>query len=213
MTPGLAGPPFPSKATKGAVVAVASLEKPSVPMVVGICEIDIASLQSVQGAKGHAVKGQHWAGDEIWAWSPSGKSGGDAPDQIDGWDVDEDAISAGVKGISVDDDEDDSVGGVAIYVNDEQNSQSEPHNQYVEGEEAEPYERVDIKEKELTTKGKTSSTRLGLKLNLEYIETLAKGIQRSTTSSGKPSSMQSTVIKPPTRAIQAMASASHCTNH
>lgn len=154
MTPGLAGPPFPQKATKGAVVAVASLERPSVPVVVGICEIDIASLQSVQGAKGHAVKGQHWAGDEIWGWSSSGKSGGDAPDQIDGWDIDEDAIVAGVKHISVDDDEDDSAGGVSLEVNDEREPQSEPRNQYVEGEEAEPYERVDVDEKELTTKGK-----------------------------------------------------------
>ena len=164
MTPGLAGPPFPSKATKGAVVAVASLEKPSVPMVVGICEIDIASLQSVQGAKGHAVKGQHWAGDEIWAWSPSGKSGRDAPDQIDGWDVDEGAISAGARKISLDDDddddEDDSAGGVALDVSEERQSQSEPHNQHVEGEEAEPYERVDVEEKELTTKGKILPKRL-----------------------------------------------------
>ena len=179
MTPGLAGPPFPSKATKGAVVAVASLEKPSVPMVVGICEIDIASLQTVQGAKGHAVKGQHWAGDEIWAWSLSGKSGGDAPEQIDGWEVDEEAISAGVKNISVDDDEDDSTGGVAIDVNDEQKLQSEPHNQYVEGEEAEPYERVDVEEKELTTKGKLLPKRLRARSDPKHREMLAKTICRN----------------------------------
>ena len=47
MTSGLAGPPFPSGEVKGALVAVASLEKPSVPMVVGICGIDVAALQEV----------------------------------------------------------------------------------------------------------------------------------------------------------------------
>ncbi|KKY28727.1 putative translation machinery-associated protein [Diplodia seriata] len=42
MTPGLQnGPPFPQKAKKGAVVAVASLENPTVPVAVGVCEIDV----------------------------------------------------------------------------------------------------------------------------------------------------------------------------
>ena len=70
MTPGLAGgPPFPKEATKNAVAAVASIENPSVPKVVGICEIDIGSLSQVQGAKGHALRSEHWEGDELWAWS------------------------------------------------------------------------------------------------------------------------------------------------
>lgn len=87
MTPGLArGPPFPAGATKKSIVAVASLENPSVPRVVGVCEIDVSSLQQVQGAKGHAVRGYHWDGDEIWGWSQSGKPGSDAPDMIEGWD-------------------------------------------------------------------------------------------------------------------------------
>ncbi|EOD52216.1 putative rna binding protein ligatin protein [Neofusicoccum parvum UCRNP2] len=56
MTPGLQnGPPFPQKAKKGAVVAVASLESPTVPVTVGVCEIDVSALQQVQGARGHAL--------------------------------------------------------------------------------------------------------------------------------------------------------------
>lgn len=86
MTPGLFnGPPFPEKATKGAIVAVASLEKPSVPTFVGVCEIDISKLQNVQGAKGHAVKGVQWEGDELWSWSSTGLSGQPSPEQLDGW--------------------------------------------------------------------------------------------------------------------------------
>ena len=154
MTPGLAGPPFPSGAVKGAIVAVASLEKPSVPMVVGICEIDVADLQEVRGAKGHAVRGSHWAGDEVWAWSLSGKPGGDAPEHIEGWAIDELSIDGGAKHLSLDDGEDDSTGGVSLSVNNEQKSQGEPHNQYVEGEEAEAYGQVNVEEKELSTKGK-----------------------------------------------------------
>ena len=86
MTPGLArGPPFPAKARKGAVVAVASMDRPSVPLVVGTAEIDICDLRQVQGTKGHAVENMHWAGDELWTWSPAGRPGGEPPDSIDGW--------------------------------------------------------------------------------------------------------------------------------
>ncbi|KAF2810642.1 RNA binding protein-like protein Ligatin/Tma64 [Mytilinidion resinicola] len=88
MTPGLQrGPPFPAKAKQGAVVAIASLESPTVPMVVGRCEIDVSALRKVQGAKGHAVQTFHWAGDEIWGWSSGGRPGGQAPEHLDGWDV------------------------------------------------------------------------------------------------------------------------------
>ena len=86
MTPGLArGPPFPEKAKKNAVAAVASVEKPSVPALVGVCEIDVSALEKVQGAKGHAVRGIHWEGDELWAWSQSGAGGRLPPESIDGW--------------------------------------------------------------------------------------------------------------------------------
>lgn len=159
MTPGLTrGPPFPTKAKKGAVVAVASVQKPSVPRWVGVCEIDVSSLQQVQGAKGHAVRGQHWEGDEIWAWSQSGKSGTAAPEEIDGWDVNEatTAVSSGVQHLYVDDDdeeeeEEDSPGGVPVGNAGEEKTSYEPHNEFVEGEDAEPYEKVDVIEKHLTT--------------------------------------------------------------
>ncbi|KAL9131984.1 MAG: hypothetical protein Q9217_000194 [Psora testacea] len=142
MTPGLArGPPFPSRATKGAVVAVASVEKPSVPVVVGVCEIDVASLLQVQGAKGHAVRSEHWDGDEIWAWSTTNKPGGAAPDQIDGWEVTDasGSLERVMQHVSIEDQEDgDEEGGVPLP----SEEASKPQNDYAEGEDAEPFERV-----------------------------------------------------------------------
>jgi translation initiation factor 2D len=86
MTPGLAaGPPFPSRATKGAVVAIASTDRPSVPMAIGVCGIDVSALQKVQGAKGHAVESMHWVGDELWSFSTSGKSGQQPPEELPKW--------------------------------------------------------------------------------------------------------------------------------
>ncbi|KAF2397175.1 hypothetical protein EJ06DRAFT_544744 [Trichodelitschia bisporula] len=90
MTPGLAwGPPFPDKARKGTVVAVANTAAPSAPVVVGVCEIDVADVTQVTGAKGLAVRTVHWAEDEIWAWSQGGKTGGGPPREVEGWLVDE----------------------------------------------------------------------------------------------------------------------------
>lgn len=87
MTPGLAnGPPFPSGAVKGAAVAVASLDNPTVPVFVGVCEIDVSALGEVQGTKGHAVRGLHWEGDELWSWSSSSRPGQPAPEYLEGWD-------------------------------------------------------------------------------------------------------------------------------
>lgn len=83
MTPGLAGPPFPELAKKDAIVAVADLDKPSVPIAVGTCRIDISALETTRGAKGCAVEMFHWAGDELWDWSTSGKSGIAPPDELD----------------------------------------------------------------------------------------------------------------------------------
>jgi translation initiation factor 2D len=86
MTPGLAGgPPFPSRAVKGSVVAIASTDRPSVPMAIGVCEIDVSALQQVQGAKGHAVQSVHWVGDELWNFSTSGKSGRQPPEELTEW--------------------------------------------------------------------------------------------------------------------------------
>ena len=159
MTPGLArGPPFPSKATKDSIVAIASLDKPSVPMVVGICEIDVSSIQQVHGAKGHAVRGEHWDGDEIWAWSPSGKPGGSAPRDIEGWDVDTtDAnLRDGVEHLIVKKEEEDDAeeGGVSLSQEPNQHTRFEPRNEFVEGEDASPFEVVAEDGKELSTKGR-----------------------------------------------------------
>ena len=93
MTPGLAGgPPWPAGATKDSLVAVAKLECPSVPIWIGTCEFDVSTLGMVHGLKGKAVNGVHWAGDEIWAWSPSASgrehplSGGRDPPEVNpGW--------------------------------------------------------------------------------------------------------------------------------
>ncbi|PWY77435.1 RNA binding protein Ligatin/Tma64 [Aspergillus heteromorphus CBS 117.55] len=108
MTPGLANePPFDERAVKDAVVAVASLDRHTVPLFVGLCEIDVSALGEVQGTKGHAVRGLHWEGDELWAWSSSSKPGHPAPEYLEGWDEEEeeeedvDEIEAGVQDLAV----------------------------------------------------------------------------------------------------------------
>lgn len=121
MTPGLArGPPFPDLAKKGAIVAVATSESPSVPLFVGVCEIDVSGLTHVQGAKGHAVRSFHWEGDELWAWSQTGRGGSQPPESIEGWDDDDDdSLEEGVRNLEVDDDEEDGQdGGVSLGVAD-----------------------------------------------------------------------------------------------
>ncbi|KAL4978393.1 hypothetical protein BDW66DRAFT_19223 [Aspergillus desertorum] len=112
MTPGLANkPPFDERAVKGAVVAVASLDRVTVPLFVGICEIDISALGEVRGAKGHAVRGIQWEGDELWAWSPSSRPGAPAPEYLKGWDEAEEEGTAGVE---------EKVGGLELEDNDGQ---------------------------------------------------------------------------------------------
>lgn len=88
MTPGLANdPPFPERAVKGAVVAVAGLDSETVPLFIGVCEVDVAGLGRVQGTKGHAIRGVHWQGDELWAWSSASRPGQHPPEYLKGWDV------------------------------------------------------------------------------------------------------------------------------
>ncbi|KAK1140767.1 hypothetical protein N8T08_009873 [Aspergillus melleus] len=100
MTPGLANePPFPERAVKGAVIAVAGLDRHTVPLFVGICEIDISALGEVQGTKGHAVRGLHWEGDELWAWSSSSRPGQPSPEYIEGWDEDLESEEEGAEEI------------------------------------------------------------------------------------------------------------------
>lgn len=132
MTPGLAGgPPFPQGAKKGSLAAIASTERPTVPVAVGVCVIDVSSLGRTQGSKGHAVQILHWAGDELWAWSATGKPGGSTPEYLDGWMIgretgeggdDNDGqdgdggdesggmLAKGVSGVKIDDERDDRNG-------------------------------------------------------------------------------------------------------
>ncbi|KAK2764258.1 Eukaryotic translation initiation factor 2D [Arachnomyces sp. PD_36] len=118
MTPGLAnGPPFPERAVKGAVVAVASLDKPDVPVFVGVCEIDVSNLKDVQGARGHAVRGIHWIGDEIWGWSASGRPGQAAPESLPEWVGDIEEVEHAVGGLELgndNDDQEEAAGGVSL---------------------------------------------------------------------------------------------------
>lgn len=115
MTPGLAGgPPFPPKATSGAVVAIASTDKPAVPVAVGVCEIDVSTLEKVQGAKGHAVENMHWAGDELWSYSVNSRPGQQPPDEIEGWTkvLEARGLTEKVESLAIDDQ--DEHGGVAL---------------------------------------------------------------------------------------------------
>ena len=66
MTPGLYGPPFHPGAVKGALVAIGDYTSPTVPLVVGIAEIDISNLTNVSGEKGKAIRVLHWADDELY---------------------------------------------------------------------------------------------------------------------------------------------------
>lgn len=106
MIPGVQrGPPFPHKAVKGAIVAIASLEAPTVPMAVGTCAVDVSALGRVQGLKGTAVTTFHWAGDELWAWSATSTPGSEPPDTIAGWDddgTDNAALADGVAAVDLD---------------------------------------------------------------------------------------------------------------
>ncbi|KZM24624.1 uncharacterized protein EKO05_0008680 [Ascochyta rabiei] len=153
MTPGLQrGPPFPKKATKGAIVAIASLEAPTVPMAVGTCAIDVSALGSTQGTKGHAVETFHWARDELWSWSTGNKPGRDPPALIEAWDEQADDDTSLVERTAAVD-LDDNDGGVSLDADPTERSRAE-QAQGVDGENA-PSNKdfVDVVEdKELTTK-------------------------------------------------------------
>lgn len=146
MTPGLANePPFPERAVKGAVAAVASVQRHTVPLFVGICEIDVAGLGEVQGTKGHAVRGLHWEGDELWAWSSSSRPGQPAPEYIEGWDVEEeDEASEGVE---------QGVGELTLDEKDGAQAQEDSGELEGEAPECQSEEAPIEEEKEPTTKG------------------------------------------------------------
>jgi translation initiation factor 2D len=143
MTPGLANePPFPERAVKGAVVAVSSLDRETVPLFVGICEIDVSTLGEVQGTKGHAVRGIQWEGDELWAWSPSSRPGVSAPKYIQEWDEEETSEEA-------------DVGEVAEGVQELALEEGQEAGELQTGEpaEEEAIEEPVVEEKEPATKG------------------------------------------------------------
>ena len=164
MIPGLArGPPFPTAATKDSVVAVASLENPSVPCFLGVCELDVAKLNNVVGEKGRAVRGIHWEGDEIWAWSVGGKPGGSAPEHIEGWDEESSGRLNGLEDrldqLDVKDGEDeDDGGGVALRDEPAQKqSDATTHDGFVAGEDPPLSGKVGKGNREVGVKGNRHS--------------------------------------------------------
>lgn len=148
MTPGLANePPFPKRAVEGAVVAVASLDRHTVPLFVGVCEIDVSALGEVQGTKGHAVRGLHWEGDELWAWSSSSRPGQPAPEYLPGWDEEELEGDEEVEAIEEKVDE--------LALNEAGSPQAAGNEEPVEAAEAPLDEPAPIEEKEPSTKGRS----------------------------------------------------------
>ena len=155
MKPGLAGPPFPERAKQGATVAIASLERPSVPVAVGTCLIDVSALQSVRGAKGHAVQTMHWAGDEIWSYSNSGKPGMDPPEELPGWISTDDDVK-GIEGSAADLTLDDGEEGGVSLTTATSTSVAKEAKKEVESEitQEEVLDKVDVEH--MSTKGRTN---------------------------------------------------------
>ena len=81
MVPGLIGPPFPTAATCGALVGIAGSDRPSVPIAVGVCDLDVSALAKAVGERGRAVRVLHWVGDEIYRLG--GHPPGRLPDTLD----------------------------------------------------------------------------------------------------------------------------------
>ncbi|KAK9460509.1 uncharacterized protein V1516DRAFT_676899 [Lipomyces oligophaga] len=72
MLPGLV-PPFPDAAKQGAIVAIASTDNPSVPIAVGIANLQLAGVARVVGQHGKAVLIVHCLGDELPIGRGTGK--------------------------------------------------------------------------------------------------------------------------------------------
>jgi translation initiation factor 2D len=124
-------------------------------MAVGTCEIDVSALDNVRGAKGHAVQTFHWAGDELWSWSTTGKPGINPPLTLEAWDdgKEEDGaeLAANTESLSLGDDQD---GGVPLSADPSERSKAEKA-QGIEGEAA-PLNKDfidEVEDKELSTKG------------------------------------------------------------
>ena len=147
MTPGLfGGPPWPERAKKNAIVAVANLDKPTVPVWVGVCEIDISSLGSVRGEKGKAIDGIHWAGDELYRWSSSSAitTGREAPDALQGWgdELADDRLAEDTAELDLADDDEDAQdnGGVSLdeSIEDPTNGRDSKNDEEEDGDNREP---------------------------------------------------------------------------
>ena len=154
MIPGLTrGPPFPSSAKKDAIVAVASDERPSVPIWVGVCDIDVSQLQNARGEKGKAVRGIHWVGDEIWIWGTEARPEIPIPESVRGWDTidNESSVEESVQALQLKDAESGDVGGVALDDIEEQKLSAEVVGAPVEDHAAgSPHE---LDQRQYTTKG------------------------------------------------------------
>lgn len=166
MIPGLIGPPFPAGATKGRLVAIASSESPTVPLVVGVCEINVSGLTRVVGEKGKAVRVVHWVGDEIFN---NGGAGGKIPESLE-WG---DEVSKAAKGL----------GDLSLENKPEEDRGK---GKGKEGTEADTGEEAI---RELTTKGSflVLRSRKALQIN---------PLQRSTMLSGPPLFSESTSASP-----------------
>ncbi|EGP90454.1 uncharacterized protein MYCGRDRAFT_84691 [Zymoseptoria tritici IPO323] len=148
MTPGLAaGPPFPPKAKKDTIVAIASTDRPTVPMAMGFCAIDVCALDKVQGAKGHAVENMHWVGDELWSYSVASRPGQQPPDEIEGWAkvLEERGLTEKVNVLKLEDDEES--GGVSL----ESGGQPAPSNggRDEQRDDQIPAEKEELSQKEI----------------------------------------------------------------
>lgn len=203
MTPGLAGPPFPPHAKKGAVVAVASLESPSVPVVIGRCAIDVSSLTTTQGAKGHAVETFHWAGDDLWNWSTSGRPGATAPEECAGWVPDDsEELAAATQKASLEDGRDvEEEGGVSLLGEEDKFKSDFDRNGYVSGEDP-TAEQTQDKGGTMATHGNWVSEVISL---LRLIT-----LQKLTTPFEKPSCMVFTNKSRRTGQTQSMGLRSRC---
>ena len=151
MIPGLVGgPPFPEKAKKGAMVAIAGHDSPSVPMAVGTCEVDVSALQQVRGEKGHAVQNVHWSGDEIWAWSASGNPGVAPPEHIAGWikqDSEMAELQQQTEDLDIEEADSDQEGGVPLPPTDAETTNGNNEEEHTE-----------VEAKELTTQGRFAAS-------------------------------------------------------
>lgn len=85
MAPGVGPISGLSEPAQDSLVAISSLDAPTVPLAVGVCVSDLKKLRSGQQAKGKAVDVLHFCRDHLWDWSTSGKSGRDSPEDIPAW--------------------------------------------------------------------------------------------------------------------------------